>query len=98
MKKKWTEQEAAGLLQEQSVSGQSKKEFCAARDIHPATFYYWQRRHKAMAEEPEAGGFSPLRLAGHKTIEVQLDGGRWLALRSTDERELALVLRALCHA
>lgn len=98
MKEQWTEASAAALLEEQSSSGQSKKEFCLLRGITPATFYYWQRRLRERDSGAGSGGFSALRLSAYRTIEVRLDDGRWLAVRSTDERELALVLKALSHA
>ena len=98
MKDQWTEASAAVLLEEQAASGQSKKEFCLSRGITPATFYYWQRRLREQDSGAGSDGFRALRLSAYKTIEVRLDDGRWLAVRSTDERELACVLKALCHA
>ena len=81
---------AEQLMSEQSASGQSKQDFCAARKINPATFYYWQKRLRDKKKPDE--GFRSVRIAASKTVEVQLAPGRWMAIRSADSDMLAEIL------
>ena len=85
----------AGILGEQQASGLTKKAFCEAHNINPATFYYWQRRVETPSEVI-AQGFQQLQpLADHELI-VCLPGGE-VVLRSACISTLAQVAKALAN-
>lgn len=87
-------QEMERLLAEQAASGQSKKDFCASRQIKPATFYYWQRRIKE--EQEPTGGFQQLRpSSGMATVKLTLPGGTGVGIEGDDFEALAALIYAI---
>ena len=57
---------------------QSVSNFCAEHQITPATFYYWQKRHRQQDPEQGAGGFAAVEVEmamGSPVATVQLPGG-----------------------
>lgn len=86
----------AGILGEQQASGLTKKAFCEARNINPATFYYWQRRVETLSEVI-AQGFQQLQPVADHELTVCLAGGE-VVLRSSCITTLAQVAKALSDA
>lgn len=89
----------AQILEEQAASGLSKKAFCAQRGIHPAKFYYWQRR----LQDPEScptteAGFTELPMRTFPELEVRLPSGQWIEVRTGSARALGLLLEAISQA
>ena len=86
----------AGILGEQQASGLTKKAFCEARNINPATFYYWQRRVET--PDPVIGEvFQQLQPVADHELIVCLPGGE-VVLRSACISTLAQVAKALADA
>ena len=94
MKSENRRQEMEHLLAEQAASGQTKKAFCASRQINPATFYYWQRRLREGGATKK--GFEQLRLLPSLAeIKLTLPGGTCLTLSSGDVTALAALVCAI---
>ncbi len=85
----------ADMLAQQASSGLSKKDFCKARGINPATFYYWQRKLQEGKEAPTDKGFERVHLVEEHEVEVQLANGHWLGLRSRSLETLAGLVRVM---
>lgn len=96
MKQEWTLQQIDSLLSAQAASGLTKKDFLKSRGIHPATFYYWQKRLR----DNSAEGFVEVKPARepYAYVDVHIDGLGWVALRSTDASSLAAAVIALKSA
>ena len=87
----------ASVLLEQSVSGLNKKDFCAAREINVATFYYWQRQLREGRAEVSVSGFTQVQLLEEYELSVQC-AGRWVVLRSTSLETLGGIVKTLADA
>ncbi len=98
MKTRWDIQKARRVLADQSISGQSKKAYCAERGINAATFYAWQRRLKEQVDEGSEGLFKEIKMLKTHELEVCLNEGNWLCLRSASAATLAAVLKSLTDA
>lgn len=94
MEKTAVRHKMADMLAQQASSGMSKKAFCNARGINPATFYYWQRKLQEAEEEPPKG-FERVQLVESHKVEVQLSNGQWLGLRSRSLETLAALVRVM---
>jgi len=94
MEKTAIRQKMAEMLAQQASSGMTKKDFCKARGINPATFYYWQRKLQEAEGEP-TNGFERVHLVEEHELEVQLANGQWLGLRSRSLETLAGLLGAM---
>ena len=81
------------LLADQLESGLSKKDFCAARGVNVATFYYWQRKFdEGNANEP---AFVSLDFGRRIRLKVHLSEDTTIDLESDSAEDLALVIRHL---
>ena len=99
MEKESRARRMAQILEEQSSSGLSKKAFCAERGIHPAKFYYWQRRLQSPESSPTAeAGFTELPVGTLPELEVRLPSGQWIEVRTGSARALGLLLEAISRA
>lgn len=91
----------AKLLEDQSKSGLSKKDFCIQRGIKPATFYYWQKKlgdsTDAMDDSPAIFHRLPIRVEEHE-VSLQLADGAWLNLRSSSIETLGSIVQSLIQA
>ncbi len=81
------------VLNEQSESGLSKKDFCSDRGIEQATFYYWQRRLQT-TQVDQGGGFDRLLPLLDHELSVCLAKGP-IVLRSGSAQTLAAVIKEL---
>ena len=96
MKNEERAEQMAQVLEEQAASGLSKKAFCAERGIHPAKFYYWQRRLQAPESSPTTvAGFTELPVRTLPELEVRLPNGQWIEVRTGSARALGLLLEAI---
>jgi hypothetical protein len=85
------------ILSTQATSGLSKKAFCAERGINAATFYYWQRRLQALAQDEQQAGFQQLVPPGEHELSLRLSGGE-VVIRSRSLAALGEVLQVLADA
>lgn len=90
MKQRWTLQMVERHLDAHAASGLTKKDYFSSQGINAATFYYWQQ--KLRESQSTSSGFTELKMAITKEVEVQLSSGHWLAIRSTDTSILAEVI------
>jgi len=98
MQKRWDIEKARRVLADQANSGLSKKAFCAERGINAATFYSWQRRLGEQALEGSDGLFREVKLLKLHELEVCVNEGNWLGLRSGSAATLAAVVKSLTDA
>jgi len=62
---------------------QSVSDFCTEHQINPATFYYWQKKHRQQEPEQGAVGFAAVEVdvaKGNPVATVQLSGGAMITL------------------
>lgn len=85
------------VLSTQAASGLSKKAFCVDRGINAATFYYWQRRLRTLAQDERQAVFEQLLPQKEHELSLQLSGGE-VIVRSRSLAALSQVLQALCNA
>jgi transposase-like protein len=96
MEKTTSRQRWVALLAEQAQSGQSKKDFCAQREINQATFYYWQRRLKEALTSTQEG-FVQLQATDSPELTLCLEQGE-LRVSSESLETLAGLVKQLCYA
>lgn len=85
------------VLSTQAASGLSKKAFCVERGINAATFYYWQRRLRSLAQDEQQVGFEQLLPQKEHELSLQLSGGG-VIVRSDSLVALSQVLQAVADA
>jgi len=98
MQKRWDIQTARRVLADQARSGLSKKAYCSERGINAATFYSWQRRLAEQVIEGSEGLFKEIKVLKRHELEVCLNAGNWLSLRSGSAATLAAVVKSLADA
>ncbi|MEO0725380.1 MAG: hypothetical protein AAFZ63_12610, partial [Bacteroidota bacterium] len=81
------------VLSTQAASGLSKKAFCADRGINAATFYYWQRRLRTLAQDERQAVFEQLLPQKEHELSLQLSSGE-VVVRSRSLAALSQVLQA----
>ena len=62
---------------------QSVSDFCAEHQITPATFYYWQKKHRQQEPMQDGEGFATVEVEVAKdspVATVQLPGGALITL------------------
>ena len=101
MKRQEVALKMAEVLASQAESGLTKKDFCEKHGISLYRFYYWQRKLNAK-EQPkqdttdvEASGFSAITIRRSFDLELRLDNGRWLGVRTESAEALGLLLEAI---
>lgn len=103
MEKTTSRQRWSVLLAEQAASGQSKKDFCAQRNLNTATFYYWQRQLQSVTKDstqqskPSTGGFTQLEPQVSHELTLCLGQGQ-VQVRSSSLETLAGLVQHLSHA
>jgi hypothetical protein len=75
------------LVKEQRASGETVREFCAARGLNSKVFYVWRQRTRKVS-----AGFARVETSGARSIELELSGG--VVIRVAIE-DLKAVLEAL---
>jgi len=90
------------VMQAQTESGLNKQTFCTERGIKPATFYYWQRRLRALEQDESEAGFGQVILRAERDVKahelsLHLSSGS-VVVRSPSLAALSQVLQALSDA